>query len=185
LWKSQKDHVKLTNVYNESISTEEKHTAMPFIDFISQVVHTGSSARQAVFEAGFLDLLLYMYMSDFLDPLRSYGRYMERKHQTPPLIRVCNSILLYLGDDNESLAVIRGHPLHILWPRSEDFTFKTGSQSEMLQQRRRTWRMLEKQLIDMRFNVIYHVLSSDSDSDLLDACVDFLEFMRWVCSNSP
>jgi hypothetical protein len=153
---------------------------MPLIDFISQTAHAGSSLRQAILDAGILDLLLYMYACDFPDPLQDYGSYLERKSRNISVILACNSILMYLSNDIDCLSVISDHPLHIIWPQYDECLFKTGSQSQILQQRRRTWRMLDKKLLDLRFDTIYHILSSDSESELLDACVDFLEFMRYV-----
>jgi len=180
LFNSHSNLPKLTDPYHSSISCEERHSAMPFVDFLSQAVQAGSLARKAILDAGFLDLLLYMHVCDFLDPLGHHGSIWERKGRNPPLTMACNTILQHLSNDNDCLPVILNHPLHILWPNYEGCLFKTGSQSEMLQQRRRTWRILDRQLLDLRFNAVYHVLSSDSESDLLDVCVDFLEFMRYV-----
>jgi hypothetical protein len=119
-----------------------------------------------------------MYVCDFLDPIRYFSDSWERKGRNPPLILACNSLLLHLCHDQDCLSAILGHPLHILWPQFEDCPFKTGSQGQIMQQRRRTWRMLDKQLRELRFNALDHILLCESEPDLLDACVDFLEFMR-------
>jgi hypothetical protein len=174
---------KLTDPYHVSISAEERHSEIPFLDFISQASRAGPPSRQAILDAGFLDFLLYMYVCDFHDPLQFYSSYSERKNRKPPLILVCNFIFLQLSNDKDNLSAILNHPLHIFWPRWDDCPFKKGSQNQTLQRRRRTWRMLDKTLLNLRFNAIRHILSSGSEQGLLDACVDFLEFMRYVREN--
>lgn len=175
----QKMHVELMDDYISSQYNNDGHGATPFVNFIRSLSLASTSCCKSVMETGFLDLVLCMYLHDFIPSAISPSE-LEWKARRSSLIAACTASIEVFATSShpEIYQMLFNHPLYTLWPKD------TMSETRFIE-RRRTWRTLDNGLTLWRLGTILNVIflsSFDVSEDILDALDDLLEFSRYTAS---
>jgi hypothetical protein len=187
--------------YLSSQRPGEYHPASPLVDFIMELSQNNSSARQAVLDSGFLDLLLCMYISDFkiydaspksgqdvpkvklLSALSQAAAQTVSDASRESMLEVCSDHLATLCRYPDALAVIKAHPICVLWPRVGLLRSEFGDRTN---ERPKKWWELGPALAARRLAsfpelLLPHESRKNSHATMLpDICTDLLAFVRWV-----
>ena len=174
----------LTDVYVSS-QNQEKHPAFPFFDFIVQLCQRSPAGCQAVLDADILDLLVCMNVHDFSIPILHPDK-DDADGCRSMVLDVCHSLLMHLSGHADIFRIVLNHPICALWPKHHLFHKDLATSDEVRWKRRRlAWGQVQESLVSERLNRIpdfYYASPGDiwEMADLGDACVDLLEFMRYV-----
>jgi hypothetical protein len=171
------DSENLILAFRNSVASWESHSLAPFIDFLRHVAHSTEEACEAVLEAGVMDLLMKLYVTNFRDPLAESER--GGFHRTSTLHAASNTLLLTLISGSErGPEVIRGHPCHILWSTNLQLPFTCSIQDREMH-RVKVWHSATREHIMWRIHSIFDMTLDwtrpCTDRFLFDACVDLLE----------
>jgi len=159
----------------------EYHPASPLVDFMVAFAHIDVTTCQAVLDAGFLDMLLCMYICGFSCDIMAHS--VSGTNGKLVIMEACTDALLQLCEYPGALIFISNHPLRILWPPNRPLSLRLGWQTK---NRPSAWRQLGPVVVARRLATIPSILElslPDSDSPvhyLIDACVDLVEFSRYV-----
>jgi hypothetical protein len=174
-------HIELMDDYISSQYNHDGHGATPFIKFIHSLSLASTSCCKSVLETGFLDMVLCMYLHDFLPSAISPSEinWMERRSS---LITACTAALdIFAASSHPEISqTLSNHPLYTLWPKA------TITETRFIE-RRTTWKTLDKGLTQWRLETILNVIflsSLEVSDDILDALDDLLEFARYIISAS-
>jgi hypothetical protein len=172
----QRMYEELMDAYLSSQYNQDGHGATPFANFVRELALSGQVPCQAVLQAGFLSMVLCMYLHDFLPSGVNHSEvgWMFRRSS---LVAACNETLgVFAASVNSDVLV--EHPVYVLWAKS----FRI---QEQYIERRQVWRSLERSLVLWRLGTILNVIFLSSDStvttnDSVDALGDLFEFARQV-----
>ena len=142
------------------------------IDFIALVVDHDRAVCQDVFNGGFLDMLLKVYI---------FCPKLER--DTSTLANACTSALLVLSRQPQNLDAIMNHPVCTLWETCREVFDITAMLDDPVSSRCAAWRRTDKSSVISRLVIIYKVLLSKSHLEkpvAADMCIDLIEFSRSV-----
>lgn len=159
---------------------QEYHPVSPLLDFMLAFSQIDSTSCQTVLRAGFLDMLLCMYVSNFECSMMTIS-----VHGKAMIMEACTDGLLQLCEQPGALAIISAHPLHALWPKSRPLSLRLWWQRG---NRPSAWSRLGSVIVARRLNTIPSILElpiQDVDSNpphLIEACIDLVEFSRHVDS---
>src|ERR1700689_1491475 len=111
-------HAELLEVYVHSQKQDppEFHVAAPVVDFVIELAQVNYTACQAVLDAGFLDMLLCMYIccytSSSIHITASHNAGIEalRVH----MHEACSVALTTICRQRDALAVVSAHPICVL-----------------------------------------------------------------------
>lgn len=124
-----------------------------------------------------MDYLLHLYASNFSDPLAQ--RDAVAFSRTSILYAECNSLLRILSITPEGLALIRGHPFHVLWSNCPELPF-TPLGLDRVVQRAKIWGLMGREFIIWRIRSIMDMMLDwrrPYDEELfMDMVVDALDF---------
>lgn len=124
-----------------------------------------------------MDYLLHLYASNFSDPLAQ--RDAVAFSRTSTLYAECNSLLRILSITPEGLALIRGHPFHVLWSNRPELPF-TPLILDRVAQRARIWKLMGRELILGRIRSIMDMVLDwrrpYEEEFFMDIVVDILDF---------
>lgn len=98
---------------------ERAHAATPFVKFLLQLITSSQSSARAVFNAGFVDMVICMCTTSFPDP-RTPKADTSRWNATSYLVDICASALEWLlryPDIRDRMAT-KWRPLAECWPKS-------------------------------------------------------------------
>jgi len=175
----------LTNVYISSQKQDERHTALPFFDFLAQLCQGNQAGGQAVLDTGFLDLLVSMLVRDFSIPNMNLKR-DEADECRSMVLEVCHSLLIHLSAHADLFLVLANHPICAIWPRHHLFHRDLAMSADARWRKRRSaWKQVDGSLVDDRLKSIpalYEASPGDIRelADLEDVCVDLLEFLGYA-----
>src|ERR1700734_387265 len=109
-------------------SRSEYHPASPLIDFLLAFAQIDITTCQAVLDAGFLDMLLCMYICNFNCSIMPYAT--ASVHGKSMMMEACTDALLQLCEQPGALTAISKHPLHALWPQIRPLSLQFKSQTK-------------------------------------------------------
>lgn len=167
--------------YQIGIGTRrEYHPASPIIDFIVKVAQINHSACQAVLDAGFLDMLLCMYVCNFgfSTSSRHFSVGIDGKSM---MIEACSDALLQLSENPGAAAVIVAHPVLSLWPKNRPLTLLLKAK---VTDRSTVWRTLGPLVIARRLASMSSIMEMQPVDEefpvpaMEEACKDLVEFGR-------
>lgn len=183
------------------------HTAYPLLKFALAMSEAG--LNQAVLDSGFLDVLLYIYVANFVGdagdnilvgPSDRHG-FPRQDHITPcrnQLLRIGRTLLLSLSRTEDTRTVISAHPVCVLWPKDDhpmdkyiiyekSIIERAGDHlreiyGNGISERAGIWKQLGTALVLRRIHALEVICSFDRFglSELPEARFDVLEFYRLV-----
>ena len=166
------------DVYFSSVDGTN-HSASPLVDFIVTLAGENYSATQAVFNSGFLNVLVCMYASNFSHHTYSVEDVCGRKS----IIEAVCSALVALSRQPGLHAVVLAHPICVLWPKNELSLPILGDRTG---DRRAIWKRLGPSIVTRRLTSLRRLLQSLASikflhtTELSDAIIDLKEFLRKV-----
>jgi hypothetical protein len=170
----------------QKLTTPEDHPAFPLVDFILAFSQINIITCHAVLKAGFLDMLLCMYICNFDSMMpQDFTSVLDESM----ILEAFSYSLLQLCEQPGALRVISTHPLRVLWPQSRSLGLRFGWQPE---KRPKAWRQLGHVIVARRLAVLPYILALPLPHNdfpppyLVEACTDLVEFSRHVhSSNRP
>lgn len=122
-------HIDLMDDYLDSQSGES-HPAMPFVDFVRQIVSNAPTTCSAVLEGGFLDMMFCIYAATIVPRTIYVGksilpvRPITEEKTYMALLQSCSAALSVMFRTSIGAWSIERHPIHVLWPliRPNPFT---------------------------------------------------------------
>jgi hypothetical protein len=159
---------------------QEYHPASPFIDFIVSLSQINYSVCQAVLDAGFLDMLLCMYVCNFACNIPLYHGIVG-VHGKSKMMEACTDALLQLCEYPGAFTIVSAHPLCAIWPKNRPLILRLGHRE---QNRHLTWRKLGPLVVTRRLASLPDFLELQiPENDLPDyllteACTDLVDFAR-------
>lgn len=162
-------------VYISSQRPDTHHSARPLIDFIMTVAQVNDSTLRAVFDSGFLDVLLCMYTCDFSANLPDVDDAEESRNL---IVEAIGKAMVTLCHRSDARAEILAHPICVLWPKGESLLSVLG---DRITGRKEIWRQLGPILVSRRVSSIAKRFQSRSNwytTVLADAQIDLMEFSR-------
>lgn len=174
-------------LFNEifALSKSREDFAYSVVVFVQKLVQVNLSARQAVLDAGFLDVLLCMYACNFsMMKTGTEGTYRVDlpmpKVQGNRMTDICEAALGICQQLATAPNAPSDHPISVLlqWPLSSTVAHRTN-------QRQTKWQQLEnlrRPLIERRLAVLSNGIPSwPTDwAQLIDICIDLVEFSNMV-----
>jgi hypothetical protein len=163
----------------------EYHPASPLVDFMVQVARNSHLACQAVLDAGFLDVVLCLYVCNFSCSMMAQFHDVDGK---PVILDACSNALAGLCKEPNALTVFSTHPLYILWPRSHAILLdpKRTARDRFVTWRRLGLLLVARRLVALPAIVESRVHDNESHSSLLsEACTDLVEFATQVFYSLP
>lgn len=140
------------------------HAAYPLFIFISKLARINDSGRQAVLDAGLLDMLTCMYACDFSGRIYlSYTRRIDAIPTRGSILKVSTEILATICREPGALQKFQEHPISALWPKDDRLKQIVDSP---LFSRHVAWRKLDKPLAIRRLGAIS--LMATRKYDILD-----------------
>lgn len=175
-------HQELLGEYVECQNLEpEDHYGSPMLDFMLRLARESFKTSQAVLEAGFLDILLCMYICDFHYETGVHSSVAGEMMKREMMKQTCTDMLVELSKYPENVAVISGHPIFDLWPRGQLF----DSQVTRRARNSKIWRHVDmRPLVSRRLGVLFrdakrrHYITEPNAAELAEACMDLIEFSR-------
>jgi hypothetical protein len=167
------------DVYFSSLPDGTNHPASPLVDFIVTVAEENHSATQAVFNSGFLNVLVCMYACNFARHTYSDEDVCGRKS----IIETVCAALVALCRQPALHAVVLAHPICVIWPKNELLLPILGDRTT---ERRAIWKRLGPTIVARRLSSLRRLLQSlgsiiiSHTTELSDALVDLKEFLRQV-----
>lgn len=154
------------------------------MEFVADLAQHNNFTITAVLEAGFLDMLMYIYIS--FPAL--YSRDAEARSQPSPLLEACRITIHVLSDAPEFYECAYSHPVYELW-LCNDPTLPIYDQRTLemvLEARPAVWRSMQTRthLIKMRVATLWKNSSQGgemSNEEMIQAAADLIEFTRYVC----
>lgn len=163
--------------YQSSLSPSERNPVTPLVDFMCQVARLSGLTCQVVLDAGYLDILMWIFCCGFRDTSATVNQ--DVFPPDPSLIAACNYSLLVCSGHPQCLRLIMAHPLHVLWPKHDQLFF-TSSISPRFTERRGAWIMLGEKMIEWRIyatsEMMVDWMKTHDENYLFDVCFDILEF---------
>jgi hypothetical protein len=166
------------STYLSSLPPGINHPAIPLVDFIATVAEYNDSTCQAVFDSGFLNVLICMYACNFSP--HAIGSVDEFKARHSIIEAVCAALATLCRQPSRK-AVISSHPIGVLWPKNELLLSILGNRTA---ERQAIWRKLGHVVVGRRLSSLRTLLQSPSSTkrshmtELSDAQVDLKEFAR-------
>ena len=161
--------------------SKEVMVLTPVLNFIARIATHSDSACRTVLDVGILNMILRIYVI-FLT-LSDTTR--EDADHKLALRDACRLTLDVLGQSQHQEAVFN-HPVCILWTycHSQPSGYIVDGPTDVLVQNRcAAWRRVENSCVKRRAAVIYRysLWKSDAGGDVnMQACIDIIEFTRWV-----
>lgn len=180
-------HLELQTVYLISASHRNCHAASGFIEFIAQLASQNTLASEVILDVGFLDILMFMAISDFVNPTPPLS-YSEHRQSKLDLISQCDRALTVLASHSGNIETLDSHPLHILWPGEhwKESFLQMGVSSCGIPLERlggTIWTQMSETMITQRLSTIEDILDSQSGvhhgmASMLHVCCDLVELCR-------
>jgi hypothetical protein len=172
----------LMDAYRSSLPHNVNHFAGPLIAFVASVTESNHSTCQAVFDSGFLSMLICMYSCNFSAHIRSIDDTQSRRSI---IETVCTVLLTLCGQPNLQ-AEISAHPIGVLWPKNEQLLSILGDRTA---ERNVVWKQLFPIIVARRLSSLRMLFQSPGTetshmTELSDAQVDLKEFSRRVRHHS-
>jgi hypothetical protein len=165
------------DAYSSALPLGINHPASPLVDFIATIAAQNDSTCQAVFDSGFLDMLICMYACNFSAQVRSVDDFEGRRS----IIEAVCAALVTLCHRLSLKAVISAHPIAVLWPKNELLLYILGDRTA---ERQAIWRKLGPVVVGRRLSSLRTLLQSPGSTkrshmtEISDAQVDLKEFAR-------
>lgn len=167
------------------------HGATPFIHFVVCLSQSSPSSSSSILEIGILDIILSLYLHDFLPSGVSHSEvgWRDRRRE---VMDACKQALDHFGSlkDQSLNGMVQRHSVAALWPKTD-----MPLDPNHFVRRRMAWRTLiqergNKVLPIWRLGTILNVIflsSDDADcsANMLDALDDLFEFARCVFYYTP
>jgi hypothetical protein len=158
-------------IYRKALVVKKAHSLEPVIVFLHKLALDNDHAIGTILEAGTLDFLLHVYISNFSDPFCKIEGDMDDGIST--LRAACHSLLNTCSSTESGLKIICRHRLHILWPVQPELPF-TRLISDRLVQRAAIWRSIGHELASLRVRLVFREIKRGLPLD--DIAADVLEF---------
>lgn len=176
-------HRGLFSVYLSNQSISESHPASPLVDFMVKLSTANATTCIAVLESGSLDMILCMYVCNF--SYENISRDSRRRYQgsRSRMFQECCAAILRFSQQPDARTIICDHPISALWPQTASLA---SIFERKLQIRATKWRELGPVIAFRRIACIPALLalslahSDFATADLIDLCVDIVEFSKWV-----
>lgn len=165
------------NIYLQEIENRYNYTLPPYplIIFGCLLAQGSSDARHAILEAGFLDVLLNLFLHKLPSIL------MIDSESSVKLMEVYTATVRVIMGDSKASRIFLAHPIHVLWP-------ETRIAKHRFRVRRAAWESFPNlpHVVNMRLSGINNALSHldtnsfDETTVAADICIDLLEFATFV-----
>lgn len=188
----------MSSINRDIRSSIHQHPVLPLIDFIGDLAETGDAACRAIFDSGFLDVLLCMCASNFTSDITSFSTPGPSSLHTQSaqsirdsVIDAGNSLLTMLCREPNTLIVVSAHPIAVIWPKNRRLVTLLGRRTKErhVQWQRLGHHMVFKRLDAARILLGEHILerikllddpeTMIAPSELAEVCVDLVGFTRW------
>lgn len=180
---SQREELSsLVKTYQGSLASGENHSLGPLITFFHQVAQLCSIS----FPDAASDLLLRLYLSDFLDPLSISATEPAKGHSN--LQAQCDSLLVVCSESRTSAKYnFNDDPLLALWSLQLPLLPRLELQTR-LAERAGVWKLMKPEFINFRVKLVAKVTpvvweeKMDEQELLIRTAVvaDLMEFLGWV-----
>jgi hypothetical protein len=149
----------------------------PFVEFINRLAQAHPTTLPAISDAGFLDMVLCIFLSNFLSSVYDHTKEPSPMAWRGDQILACNSVLSIFYAHPEGRSIILKHPVHSLWPKNEHLV---GQASDIQQtiHRQATWSAMSLDAIKWRFWTIYDGMHDFSQNELIGVYLDLLGFAK-------
>jgi hypothetical protein len=162
-------------------SLPPNYSTLSFLSFVAQLVESDLSTCQAVFQVGFLDVLLCMYACNFSSGTHAVVGIHDILRSE--ILACGTAILVLLSHQPDILILIKKHPISVLWPKSNVLASLYWNQTS---NRGAAWRRVAAVTVSQRVSslgAVFRPLMSWENhnlTELVDAYVDLAEFSRRV-----
>lgn len=175
---STKMHLELayTDIFVQE-SNPPNCSALSLLAFFVKLAETGATACRAILRAGFLDLLLCMYASNFMEG--TCAQIGIHDVFRPNILEAGSNTLTLLSTHYGIQAGVDTHPIFTLWPNRELPHFKPKSR---LADRQEMWRKVDPAIIARRLSSLGvllrppMIIKAYDLAEFTDAYADLMEF---------
>ncbi|KAJ4483619.1 hypothetical protein J3R30DRAFT_3698502 [Lentinula aciculospora] len=185
LLKNNTEQTLIFSFYQQYLSKWEDHSLAPIVDFLRDFASSSEQGWSIIYDCGYLDFLLHLYVSDFADP----AKIRTGPFNKSSLSATCSSFLVEVLANDSARANFHSHVVCSLWTLWPMLALGTPNDTRC-SQRRQAWPLVGTNEIQWRICSIFDTLVLEWDSgssmrklrvslkepSLFDLFIDLLEF---------